>query len=289
MCVERMLPFKCFQKFSNPLTCVSFENIFLRSMIHRLMRESFFVQSLVGTQFVRVNRRALFNIRFNNRVQSFLANIRDNFRHHLAVTLQHSKHNRLVASVAASHSLCPSADVGFINLDLTGQRKFAVNFRHVLTDLMTNAKRAFVGYAKLPLQFFSRNAVPRSGEQIHRVEPELQRCPAIFKQCADCRVKMMSATLARIGALRFNPMPLGFVFALRAGIALAETNFKKVIQAGFVIAKLREKFSDCHAVFVAVVPVFHALNIRLNSYVCQGDNSENLGVTQRIFFSKHFA
>jgi hypothetical protein len=47
-----------------------------------------------------------------------------------------------------------------------------------------------------------------------------------------------------------------------------------VIQAGFIIAKLREKFPDRHAVFVTVVSVFHALNIRLNRYVCQGDNSE---------------
>jgi hypothetical protein len=87
-------------------------------------------------------------------------------------------------------------------------------------------------------------------------------------------MKMMTATLARIGALRFDAMPLGFLFALRARIVLAETNFKKVVQAGFIVAKLREKFSDCHAVFVTVVPVFHALNIRLNRYVCQGDNSE---------------
>jgi hypothetical protein len=104
-------------------------------------------------------------------------------------------------------------------------------------------------------------------------------------------MKMMAATLARIGALRFDAMPLGFVFALRARIALAETNFKKVIQAGFIIAKLREKFSDCHAVFVAVVPVFHALNIRLNRYVCQGDNSEIIVSSARRsgrFFVIHY-
>jgi hypothetical protein len=87
-------------------------------------------------------------------------------------------------------------------------------------------------------------------------------------------MKMMAATLARISAFRFDAMPFGFLFALRARIVLAETNFKKVIQPGFIVAKLREKFSDCHAVFVTVVSVFHALNIRLKSYVCQGDNSE---------------
>jgi hypothetical protein len=253
------------------------QNIFLRSMIHRLVCESFFVQSLIGAQFVRVNRRTLLNICFNNRMQSFLANIWDNFRHHLSVALQHSKNNRLVASVAASHSPCPSADIRFITLNLAGQRKFAVHFRHVLPDLMTNAKRAFVSHAKLTLQFFARNAMPRSGEQIHGIKPKLQRCPAVFKQCADCGMKMMAAMLARIGALRFDAMPLGFLFALRAGIILAETSFKNMIQAGFIIAKLREKFSDRHAVFVTVVPVLHALNLRLNRYVCQGDNSEFFG------------
>lgn len=252
------------------------QDIFLRSVIHSLVRVSFFVQSFVGAKFVRVNRRTLLDIRLNNRLQSFLADIRDNFRHHLPVALQHPKHNGFVASVTASHSLCPSADIRFITLNLAGQRKFAVNFRHVLTDLMADAKRAFVGHAKLPLQFFTRNAMTRRGEQIHGIEPKLQRRPAVFKQCADSGMKMMSATLAGIGALRFDAMPLGFFFALRARIVLAEADFKKVIQAGFIVAKLREKFSDRHAVFVAVVSVFHALNIRLNSYVCQGDKSEQI-------------
>jgi len=170
--------------------------------------------------------------------------------------LHHAKHDRLIFGVAISKPLPFAADVGFINLDLAGQRKFAVNFRHMLSDLMSNAKRAFVGYAKLPLQFFARDAMPRSGEQIHRIEPQLQRRPAIFKQRTDSRVKMMSATLARIGALRFDAMPLGFLFAFRAGIILAKAHFKEMIQAGFIVAKLREKFPDCHAVFVAVV--FHA-------------------------------
>lgn len=135
------------------------QSVFLRAVIDRLVGESFFVQSFVGAQLVSVNRGALFNIRLNNRLQSFLANIRDNFRHHLPVALQHSKHNRLVSGVAASHSFCPATDIGFIALNLARQRKLAVHFRHVLADLMADAKRAFIGYAKLPLQFFSRNAM----------------------------------------------------------------------------------------------------------------------------------
>jgi len=95
-------------------------------------------------------------------------------------------------------------------------------------------------------------------------------------------MKMMSATLARIGALRFDAMPFGFLFALRAGIILAKARFKDVIQAGFIVAKLSEKFPNRHAVFIAVVPVLHALNIRLKAYVCQGDNSVDQRWAARI-------
>src|SRR6185503_18179635 len=151
------------------------------------------------------------------------------------------------------------------NLDLARKRKLAIHFGHVLADLMTNAKRALVSYAKLALQLFAGNTMPRSGEQIHRIEPKLQRCPAGFKQRADSRVKMVSATLAGISALRFDAMPLGFLFALRAGIILTKTNIKNVIEAGFVSRELREKFPNRHAVFIAVVLVFHALNIRQNN------------------------
>jgi hypothetical protein len=87
-------------------------------------------------------------------------------------------------------------------------------------------------------------------------------------------VKMMPAILARVSAFRLDAMPLRFLFALRARIILSETVFKKMIQARFVVAKLREKFSDRHAVFIAVI--FHALNIRQNLYVCQWDKSVNL-------------
>ena len=245
-----------FPKVFQPVDMRIFQNIFPRSVIHRLVRESFFVQSFVGTQLVSVNRRTLLNICLNNRLQSFLGDVRNNLRHHLAVTLQHSKDNRFVSSVAASHSLRPAANISFINLDLAGQRKFAVNFRHVLSDLMADAKRALVSHAKLSLKFFGRDAMPRSGEQIHGIEPKLQRCPAVFKQSADCRVKMMAATLAGIRTLRFNPMPLGFLFALRARIVLAKASLKNMVQAGFVVAVLREKLSNCHAVFVTVI--FHA-------------------------------
>ena len=190
-----------FPEIFQPVDVRIVQDIFARSMIHRLVRELFFfVQSFVRAQLVCVNRRALLNICLNG-CKGFLADIRDNLCHHLAVALQHSKHNRLLLCSSGDLSLCPSADISFVALNLgRRQRKFAVHFRHVLTDLVSNAKRALVGHAKLPLQLFTRNAMPGSGEQIHRVEPKLQGCPTVFKQCADSRVKMMSAKLARIGA-----------------------------------------------------------------------------------------
>ena len=46
--------------------------VFASAVIHRLMIESFFIQSFVRAQLVRVNRCAVQNIFFNDRLQGSL-------------------------------------------------------------------------------------------------------------------------------------------------------------------------------------------------------------------------
>ena len=70
----------------------------------------------------------------------------------------------------------------------------------------------------------------------------------------------MSAPLAGIGALGFNPIPLGFAIARRADMALTKAGVKQMLQAGFIIREASKKFSDCCAGFFFVL--FHVPNIR---------------------------
>ena len=245
--------------------------VFARAVIHRLVRESFFVQSFVGAQFVGVNRRALRDVFFNDWLQSFCADIRNNFRHHSAVALQHSKHDCFVSSVAASHSLRPAADIGFINFNIAKQREFAVNLRHVFADFVTYTKRALVGHAKFPHQFHRGNAMPRSGEKVNRVEPQLHRCPAIFKQRSGCRVYMMSAPLAGVSPNFCHARPVGFFVALRAFVALPKAAVENVLDTSGVIRERCVKFSNRYADFLVVI--FHASKITQKAYLRQGDNS----------------
>ena len=145
--------------------CVA-AGVFARSVIHRLVCESFFRQSFVGAQFVSVNRRTLRDVFFNDWLQSLAGNIRDNFRHYLPFALQHSKYNRLVRRAAPTNAMRATADIRFINFNIAKQRELAVNLCHVFTDFVTHAKRAFVSHAKFPHQFHSGNAVTGSCEKV---------------------------------------------------------------------------------------------------------------------------
>src|ERR1019366_3146624 len=104
------------------------------------------------------------------------------------------------------------------------------------------APRGVVSDAELPLQFFGGYTVPGSGEKVNGEKPSLQRSPAIFKQSADSRVKMMPAQAAAKSAFRFEAIPLGLFGAFWADMALTKTAIKQMHQTGFVIRELREKF-----------------------------------------------
>ncbi|VWX56785.1 hypothetical protein SPHINGOR109_10639 [Sphingorhabdus sp. 109] len=84
----------------------------------------------------------------------------------------------------------------------------------------------------------------RGGEQIDCIEPKLQWRPALFKRSAHSRVQVMTAPLAGISALGFDPIPVGSLFALWAFVALSKTNIKDMLQAGFIIGKLLKELSD---------------------------------------------
>ena len=109
--------------------------ILASGVIYGLMIEANLFQSLVRLQFVRVNRRAVQNIFLNNRLQGFLGDIRDNFRHYLSLASHHTENDCLVRRATATNAVSATANVSLINLNIAKQRPFIVNLCHVLADM----------------------------------------------------------------------------------------------------------------------------------------------------------
>ena len=198
--------------------------IFKSTMPYHLMIVPFGGKIGIGPVLVGMNIRSSLDVLLNNWLKRLALAIGHNFGHHLTATLQHAKHNRFALRSMTTDAGMNATSVGFINFDMAGQRKFAVNFGHVLPDLVADTERAFIRYAKLALQFLGGNTMTGGGEQVNGIKPKLQRSAATFKQRAHCWVQMMAATLARICPLCLNAMPLGLLFALRARIILAKAN-----------------------------------------------------------------
>lgn len=127
----------------------------------------------------------------------------------------------------------------------------------MLADQPGHALCGLVGHAKLPLQFLGADTVARGCEKVDGVGPKLQRRAGLFERRADRWVQVMTAPLARVGALCLDPIPVRLAGAGGASEALLEADFEQVRQAGFVIRELLEELRGgellCHAPSYAAV------------------------------------
>ena len=186
-------------------------------MVHRLMLKPGLRQPAVGLQFVGMDRATFFDVLFDDRLKSFLAHVRNDLRHYVAVTFQHSKHDRLVWSdTPAFAASSASTDIGFISFDIAVQRQLTVHIGHVLTNFVCHAPRRLIGHAQLALQLLRRHAMTRSREQVHRVEPFVERRPRPLHERANGRVQLMFTVLADIGSFARHTVELALDTALRA-------------------------------------------------------------------------
>lgn len=249
-------------------------NIFADAVINSLVIVPFLPKTFVRVQLVSVNRRTGFDILLNDWFQRLAFAVRDNLRHHLPLALHHAKDNRLVGRSATAHAGAMTANVGFINFNVAKQRKFTVHLLHMFSDFVSHAKRAFVGHAKFPLQLHRGNAMAGSGEKVNCIEPQLHRRPAILKQRSGCRVDMMAAPLASVGANLAHPRPVRLALTLRASISLSKAAVENVLDASLVIGEHFVKFLNRQTGFL--VSVLHAPNIHPKAYLRQGDNSVKL-------------
>jgi hypothetical protein len=272
--------FQVFPKVFQAVHMRTVQDIFLLIVVNYLMVIALLSQAVVADKFIRVRRGTLLDILLNDWMKGLNFAIRHNLRHYLSVTLKHSEHNGFIFRTAtAPHAVRLSSDIGFINLNIAKQRKLAINIFHMLANQVRHSPSRLIGYAKLTLQFFRRNAMAGSGEQINGIEPQLQRCAAILERRADRWMQMMPAPLASIGTFGLKAIPLGCLVALWADMALPEANVEQVFKALLIFRKAGQKLADCWAVLHSFLIRFHMPKRTITAYLCQGDNS--------VFFSKN--
>ena len=171
--------------------------------------------------------------------------VRNNLGEQFAITLKNAHDNGFALGTAPGESVLfavpLAADIGFIDFNVIGKRRIAVNRAHVFADQMGHTERRGVGNAQLALQFLGRDAMPRRGEQIHGVKPLLKGRMGLVKRRSNHRVNVMAAPRAGISLLLPDPGKFAVLGTLRAINGFAVAKLHQVIKAGVVIGELLEK------------------------------------------------
>lgn len=228
--------------------------VFLLSVVNRLMVVPKPGQDAVRPPFVRADGRTGGDVLEDRRNEGLAAGVGDNLREQFAAPLKDTHDDSLVRPAPGNafllSALPNTTDIGFVHFDMARQRRITVNGSHVFPDLVRHAKCGWVGHAQLPLQFLGRNAMPGSGEQIHRIEPFLKGCMRTVKHGPDHRVNLISAPSALIGRVTADAVKLPALAALRAIQPFAVTKLHEVVQTSVVIWELFHKLLDsrglCH-------------------------------------------
>ena len=229
----------------NGIRVVAVARPFLFRVVDRAVNVAIFRQFLISVPFVRADSRALGDVlgdvRFNRRAR----HIGDHARDDLAATLDKAEHQRLAKSATAPAPLAVAAHHRFVCLDVARKLVVAVHNRQILADFVAHAPRRLVVHAQLALQFLGRHAVARRGEQIHRIEPLLQRRMRAMKRRSGHGVQMFTALAGVSGLLcelaEFAPLAAARAFAVRA-----KARLEQIVQAGVVIWKQRHELGDGH-------------------------------------------
>ena len=216
-------------------------NPLIDGMIDGAVCVTVFCQTAVCDPLVCANSRARTDVFKDVPFKGSLAGVRDDWRHDIAATLGHAEHHCLARRAPpALAARTPPADVGFVSFNVPRQWRITINFRHVFADLVAHAPRAFIGHAKLALQFLGRHAMPRRGEQVCGVKPLLKRRARLLENCSGHRMNMMPA-IAGVGGHLPEPVESINFTAFRANRVLAELEPEKVIQACVIVRKAAEK------------------------------------------------
>jgi len=174
---------------------------------------------------------------------------RDNFRDNLTAAFNHPENSGFAfPSRGASQALRETvvavfaAEIGFVKLDFAGQLPAVIGQR--IAQPIEDAPRGFIGDTKLTPKLFSGDTASSPCDQIHRIEPEMQRRRGFVEDRSRSWVQVMAApeTRPRL-ALLFRGVTLKraeFV-ALRTMRVLAvgrQTIVPKPVQARVIVGEL---------------------------------------------------
>lgn len=176
---------------------------FLAPVIHRIMTITQLAQRAVSRRFVRAYRAVFGHVRFDDREQSGILRVRDDIGHQIIAELDHAENSCLFVPSAGTADLgaavLAATDMRLVDFDLPAKAVVAVHGDRELTDLMTDTPCGLVGHAQLSLKLFSRYSVAGRGEQVHRIEPQLQGNPGALEGGTGAGINVMPAEFAAIG------------------------------------------------------------------------------------------
>lgn len=168
---------------------------FLR-MPNAAMCEAVLLKLIVGPILVRIDRGFRQRLFDDMRHDRYRLHILNGNSGNLSFTLNDTQYWDLLRSCTRTTpaTLVESSDIGLIDFDRLSISKRPFSLLHqFFANQERHAPSRLVSDAQFPLKLLGRDAAARAGHQIHRIEPQMQRCGRFVKDRARCRMQMMSA------------------------------------------------------------------------------------------------
>ena len=220
-------------------------NVFFSLMIDCFVVVSKLRKALVGIQFVSRYLGARLDKLDNVRLKAHALHVRHDASNHFTAAFNNTEHNRLAQSRATALAGAMTTNHRFVGFDMARQWRVTVHNGEVLADFMACAPRGFVVHRKLALQFLGGHAVARRGEQVHRIEPLLQRHVRPMEWRSSHRVNVLTALAGICGHLRelfvFSGLAAAGAFVIRA-----KASFEQMLKAGVVVGEHLHELGDWH-------------------------------------------
>lgn len=208
--------------------------IFVHGVVHSLVPVAQSADADIAAPLNGTDGRTLLDVGEDVRMQDLTAGPGNDARHNVAIALGHAEDHRLIERLLASAELASAADERFVDFDVPAKRRIAVDNRHMLAEFMAHAPSRFIRHAQLALKFLRRHAMPGRGEQIHGIEPLLERRPGPLEGGSFHRADLIAAPLAAINRTFVQAVKLAVLATLGAIKSLAIADLHKMVQAGVV-------------------------------------------------------
>src|SRR5208337_4887959 len=101
-----------------------------------------------------------------------------------------------------------------------------------------------IGHAKRPLHLLAAHAVTRRDKEVDRIEPLLQRRPAVLKDGPGTRIKIVAAMRAGKRLTVCELVKRRVFAAFPAYVAQSVTDFHNAGQASVIVRKFGEKLAN---------------------------------------------